>query len=337
MTAAMNNDVSMLEIAQIAGVSLSTVSRALANSPRVKLETRQRIQKLAQEMGYLPNAIARGLATRRTFTLGVVAVDITDPFIAEFIQAIDQAALDSDFSVILSNCRGDPQREMAAINILRQRRVDGIIVPDPLVADTSLLLLEEAGVPIVLFNKKQYPYSICTDNVGGAGQAVRHLLDLGHKRIAYMGKSYREDSLERQTGYKQALSAAGITPDPALIAEAGTRSPGGGWQIFKQLLDLPAPPTAVFCFDDLTAVGIISAAQAAGLRVPDHLSVVGFDDIGLCSYLAPPLTTVAQQVERVSHLMVDIVSKLLDGHREPIQVTLPGKLVVRATTAPRAD
>lgn len=332
----MNNDVSMLEIAQIAGVSLSTVSRALANSPRVKLETRQRIQKLAQEMGYLPNAIARGLATRRTFTLGVVAVDITDPFIAEFIQAIDQAALSSGFSVILSNCRGDPQRELAAINTLRQRRVDGIIVPDPLVADTSLSLLAEAGVPIVLFNQKQYPYSICTDNVDGARQAVRHLLDLGHKRIAYMGKSHREDSLERQTGYKQALLGVGIFPDPALIVEADS-SPGGGWHIFKQLLDLPAPPTAVFCFDDLTAVGIISAAQSGGLRVPDHLSVVGFDDIGLSSYLAPPLTTIAQQVERISHLMVDMVSKLLEGHREPIQVTLPGKLVVRATTAPRTD
>ena len=333
----MNNDVSMLEIARIAGVSVSTVSRALANSPRVKLETRQRIQNLAEEMGYLPNAIARSLATRRTFTLGVVAVDITDPFIAEFIQAIDKAALDSGYSVILANCRGESQREMAAINILRQRRVDGIIVPDPLVADTSLSLLKEAGVPIVLFNKKQYPYSICTDNVGGAEQAVRHLLDLGHKRIAYMGKSQREDSLERQAGYKQALLAAGISPDPALVAEASSRSPGGGWQIFKQLFNLPAPPTAVFCFDDLTAVGIISAAQAAGRRVPDHLSVVGFDNIGLCSYLAPPLTTIAQPVERISHLMVDIVLKLLDGNMEPIQVTLPGKLVVRATTAPRKN
>lgn len=332
----MNNDVSMLEIARVAGVSLSTVSRALAGSPRVKLETRQRIQSLAEQMGYLPNAIARGLATRRTFTIGVVAMDITDPFIAEFIQAIDKAALDSGYSVILSNCRGDPQREMAAINSLRQRRVDGIVVPDPLVADTSLSLLEEAGIPIVLFNKKQYPYSICTDNVGGAEQAVRHLLDLGHKRIAYLGKSKREDSHERQRGYKRALLAAGISPDPALIVEASSL-PGDGWYTFEQLLDLSAPPTAVFCFDDLMAVGIISAAQAAGLRVPDHLSVVGFDDISLGSYLAPPLTTIAQQVERMSHLMVDIISKLLDGHRAPMQVTLPGKLVVRATTVSRPN
>ena len=154
----MDSDVSMQDIAKVAGVSLSTVSRALADSPRVKIETRARIQSLAAEMGYLPNAIARGLATKRTSTLGVVVIDIADPFIAEIVRAIDKAALDRGYSVILSNCGSDPQREIEAIRVLRQRRVDGIIVPDTMVGETTAPLLKKIGVPIIYLNKESYHY-----------------------------------------------------------------------------------------------------------------------------------------------------------------------------------
>jgi DNA-binding LacI/PurR family transcriptional regulator len=328
--------VSMKDIAKVAGVSLSTVSRALADSPRVKLETRRRIQALGKEMGYVPNAIARGLATKRTRTLGVVVMDITDPFIAEIVRALDKTALKYGYSIILSHCRADPQLELAAIRVLRQQRADGIIVPDPFVADASFPLLEEIGVPVILVNKARYPCSVGTDNVDAARQAVNHLLDLGHERIAYIGDSgNREESLERQTGYKQALVARGVSPDPSLIIKSDDSLwPKGGWQGIERLLNLPQPPSAVFCFNDLTAIGAIGAVHAAGLRVPDHLSVVGFDDIDLAPYLTPPLTTVAQQGEQIAQLAIEMIFNLLDGNELPGNTTLPGRLVVRGSTAP---
>lgn len=331
----MDNDVSMQDIARIAGVSLSTVSRALADSSRVKLETRTRIQKLAEEMGYLPNAIARGLATKRTRSLGVVVMDIVDSFIAELVRTIDKTALDRGYSVNLSNCGADPHRELAAIKILRQQRVDGIIVPDPHVANTSLPHLERIGVPVILINHVNYHYSVGTDNVAAARQAVKHLLDLGHERIAYIGTNRnRDENFERWTGYQKALEEHGISPDPDLIHEDDGDWSKTGWQGISRLLNLSQPPSAVFCFNDLTAIGVIGAIYAAGLRVPNHLSVVGFDDIKLAPYLAPPLTTVAQQTEQIAQLAVEMILDLLDEKELPTNTMLPGKLIVRGSTAP---
>ncbi len=331
----MNGNVSMQDIAKIAGVSLSTVSRALADSPRVKEETRRRIQDLAQEMGYFPNAIARGLATNRTFTLGVVVIDIADTFIAEIVRTIDKTALDHGYSVILSNCGADPQREVVALTILRQQRVEGIIVPDPFVGDLSWPLLQEIGVPVILLNKTGYPYSVGTDVVNSARQAVDHLLDLGHTRIAYIASSRnREESLERQTGYEQALLSRGISPDPVLVISGDENWAKGGWQGAERLLGLPQPPSAVFCFNDLTAIGVLGAVQALGLRVPDHLSVVGYDDIDIAPYLTPPLTTVAQQGEKIARLAVEMFLNLLEGNQVLANTMLPGRLMVRGSTAP---
>jgi DNA-binding LacI/PurR family transcriptional regulator len=223
----------MKDIAEAAGVTESTVSRALANSPRVKLETRRRIQHLAREMGYVPSAIARGLATKRTSTLGVVVMDIADPFIAEVVSALDGKARDCGYSLILSSCGTDPQREMSAIKLLLQQRVDAVIVPDPLVADSTLPQLEGIGVPVILMNRKHYAYSVRTDNLNAARLAVDHLLELGHRRIAYIGGSRRpEESLERQAGYRAALMARGILVDPALSwgwGLAGRMGGGGVW------------------------------------------------------------------------------------------------------------
>jgi len=262
-------------------------------------------------------------------------MDITDPFIAQIVRTIDKTALECGYSIILSHCRADPQRELAAIRVLRQQRVDGIIVPDPFVADASLPLLEEIGVPVILVNKTRYPYSVGTDNVDAAQQAVNHLLDLGHERIAYIGDNrYREENLERQTGYEQALMARGISPDPSLVIEGDDNWwPKGGWLGIERLLNLPQPPSAVFCFNDLTAIGVIGAVHAAGLCVPDDLSVVGFDDIDLAAYLVPPLTTVAQQGKQIAQLAIEMIFNLLDGNELPGNTILPGRLVVRGSTA----
>ena len=233
--------VSLKDIAGIAGVAESTVCRALKNSPRVKPETRERIQGIAKDVGYVPSAIARGLATKRTSTLGVVVIDITDPFIADLVSAIDKIARDRDYSVILSTCGSDPEQEMSAIRLLLHQRVDAIIVPDPMVADSSLPQLEQLGVPIILMGRKSYAYSVVTDNCDGAYQATHHLLSLGHRRIAYIGGSRSpEENADRRAGYETALADAGVPVEPALIAE-GDGWPEGGRACMHALLSLPGP------------------------------------------------------------------------------------------------
>lgn len=326
--------VSMDDVAVAAGVSLSTVSRALAESPRVKLETRRHIQRLAREMGYLPNKIAQGLATKRTYTLGVVVMDIADPFVAEMVRAIDKTALDYGYSLILSNCGADPHRELAAITALHQQRVDGIIVPDPYLTDSSLPLLEEMGVPVILVSRRGYRYSVGTDHVAAGREAVNYLLDLGHERIAYISGTWaRDESQERQSGYEQALLARGISPELTVVIERDAW-PEVGSQGLERLLNLPQLPSAVFCFNDLTALGVIGAAHAAGLRVPDDLSVIGYDDISLAPHLTPPLTTMAQQKEQISKRAIELVLNLIDNQEPSARALLPAKLIVRGSTGP---
>lgn len=326
--------VTIQDVADAAGVSISTVSRALANSPRVKQETCQRIQRLASEMGYTPSAIARGLATKRTYNLGVVVRDIADPFIAELVRVMDKTALKFGYSLILSHSSDDPQRELAAINMLRRQRVDAIIIPDPFAANSFLPFLEEDQLPVIPLNKKDYPFSVGTDNIQAVFLAINHLLSLGHKDIAYIGAFISlEENEERYTGYQQALVNRGITPDPSYFCEGDGR-PEGGRRCAEKLMKLPNSPTAIFCYNDLTAIGAISGLSASGRNVPGDVSVVGFDGISIGANTNPPLTTVRQQIGKMARLSVEMALRLIDdkGWRE--QIILPGELVIRASTAP---
>lgn len=326
--------ISMKDIAEAQGVALSTVSRALADSPRIKLETRREIQRLAAEMGYEPSAIARGLATKRTHCLGVVVMDITDAFVAELVRAVDSAALDHGYRLVLTHCGGLPKRELAAIKLLRQQRVDAIIVPDPRIADSSLASLQESGVPVILMNRRSYVHSVSVDNIQGAYLAVEHLRSLGHRRIAYIGDlTNPEEDLERRTGYRRALAAGEVVLDPALVL-FGDGRPEGGFRAMVQLLTLHKPPSAVFCFNDLTAVGAMQAAQGRGVPVPDELSVVGFDGIQLSSYFFPPLTNIEQPKDTMGRLAVTMALSLVAGLEPSGDRLLEGTLVVRGSTAP---
>jgi LacI family transcriptional regulator, repressor for deo operon, udp, cdd, tsx, nupC, and nupG len=284
-------------------------------------------------MGYVPSAIARGLATRRTFSFGVVVRDIVDPCQAELVRLIDMHALELGYSLILSHSGNDDRRELAAINILRQKRVDAIIMPDSSVSDSFLAQVTKNGIPVVLLNRPSYPYSIGIDSVGAGRIAVTHLLDLGHRRIAYIGSSrYRAESNERQSGYLLALRERGIAMDPSLITASDNRS-GEEPGCMQKLLKLESPPTAVFCFNDMTAFGAISAIQSVGLRVPQDISVVGFDDIPLAAVLFPPLTSIAQDNEQMARLAVEMANALATGKPAAERTILSGRLVVRASTS----
>jgi DNA-binding LacI/PurR family transcriptional regulator len=336
--------VSIKDIAKAAGVSHPTVSRALSDSPLISEETKARIQRLAQEMGYSPNALARGLVTRQTYSVGVVVTTIADPFVAEIVQGIEATAHDYGYTVILCNSESTPEREIAAVEMLHAKRVDGVIVTASRVGALYLEYLEQIGGPIVLINNHneesgRYTFSVSVDNRHGGRLAAEHLAQLGHRRIAYVaGPANHSSDLDRLAGYRQALVEGGIEPDPALVVPGNGR-PDGGEAALQAILALDPRPTAVFCYNDMTAIGLIHAAQQAGLSIPQDVAVVGFDDILFASYLYPPLTTIAQpKVEmgqRAMHMMLSLITAREESEEDLANVVVQGKLIVRASSGGR--
>jgi DNA-binding LacI/PurR family transcriptional regulator len=342
--------VSIKDIARAAGVSHSTVSRALSDSPLVSAETKARIQHLAREMGYSPDAQARSLVMGRTQTLGVVVTTITDPFIAEIVQAIENTAHNHGYSVILASSNAEPEREIAAVEMLHSKRVDGVVVTSSRVGALYQGHLDRLGVPVVLINSHSeqrgpYMFSINVDNQHGGCLATKHLIEQGHRRIAYVtgpadhvlpsGGQTGSDDLARLTGYRKALREAGIRFNPVLIV-AGTGRPGGGGRALSKLLALKELPTAIFCYNDMTAIGVLHTARQMGISVPRELALVGFDDIPYASYVQPALSTIAQPKPEMGKRATEMVLALLSSdHQAEVDVSnvvVQGKLIVRASS-----
>jgi DNA-binding LacI/PurR family transcriptional regulator len=333
--------VSIKDIARTAGVSHSTVSRALSDSPLVSAQTKARIQRLARDMGYSPDAQARGLVMGRTQTIGVVVTTITDPFIAEIVEAIERTARDHDYSVILASSGAEPEREIAAVEMLHSKRVDGVVVTSSRIGALYQDYLDRLSVPVVLVNSHSeyagpYTFSIAVDNRHGASLATQHLVELGHRRIAYVtGPADHSDDRDRLTGYREALDLACIGFDPALVVP-GTGRAGGGQRALPVLQALAEPPTAVFCYNDMTAIGLMRAARQAGLEVPQKLSLVGFDDIPFASYVQPSLTTIAQPKPQMGtqamEMVLDLMSSPGDVEASGSNLVVSGELVVRESS-----
>jgi LacI family repressor for deo operon, udp, cdd, tsx, nupC, and nupG len=333
--------VSIKDIARLADVSHSTVSRALGDSPLVSSETKARIQRLAHEMGYSPDAQARSLVRGRTQTIGVVVTAITDPFIAEIVHAVERTARDHDYSVILASSNAEPEREIAAVEMLQSKRVDGVIVTSSRVGALYQEYLDRLGVPVVLINSHSeqsgpYTFAVNVDNRHGGCLATGHLAGLGYRRIAYVrGPADHSDDLERLAGYQRALAEGGIPFDPTLVLQGNGRA-SGGERAWPQLLALQPPPAAVFCYNDLTAVGLMRAARQGGCAIPRDLAVVGFDDIPFASYVFPSLTTVAQPKGKMGRQAVEMVLALLAGGDPHVtggaNVIVQGCLIVRESS-----
>jgi DNA-binding LacI/PurR family transcriptional regulator len=333
--------VSIKDIARAADVSHSTVSRALGDSPLVSAETKVRIQDLAREMGYSPDAQARSLVMGRTQTIGIVVTTITDPFIAEIVQAVESTAHDHGYSVILASSSSEPEREIAAVEMLRSKRVDGVIVASSRVGALYQEHLDRLGVPVVLVNSRNeergaYTFSVIVDNRHGGHLATGHLLQQGHRRIAYVtGPAGHSDNLERLAGYHQALAEAGMALDPAVVVQ-GTGRVGGGERAWSVLRALDEPPTAAFCYNDVTAMGLLHATRQAGKSVPEDLAVVGFDDIPFARYVHPPLTTVAQPKPEMGKRAMEMVMSLManggPGTGQVSNIVVQGQLIVRESS-----
>ncbi len=327
---------SIKDIARLAQVSHSTVSRALQGSPLVNAETAEKIRQIARESGYRASAVARGLVTKRTRTIGLVVTTVADPFASEVVSGLEQAANDRGYAVFLAESNAEPEREKKVVQSFAERRVDGIVVTSSRVGALYLPLLSEMEVPIVLVNNQHpgaFVHSVMIGNVEGSRAAARHLVELGHRRIAYLGDQYGYQSdTERFAGYREALDAAGILFLPELVVH-GDGKPEAAMTAMESLLALPEPPTAVCCYNDMSALGALRSIRLKGLRVPEDISVVGFDDLFLASYTEPPLTTVRQPMRRMGQMAMESLCSLMSGTESEIRIRVDAELIVRESTA----
>jgi DNA-binding LacI/PurR family transcriptional regulator len=330
---------SIKDIARLAGVSHSTVSRALRSSPLTSEVTADRIRQIAQACGYAPSAAARSLVTRRTNIVGVVVTSIMDPFAAEVVGGIEDAAHEHGFSLLLADSKAIPDREISAVRLLEERRVDGIIITASRVGALYMQALTRMQAPIVLLNNQhpsEFVHSVMIANTEASLEMTRYLIGLGHQRIAYLGDRYGDQSdTERFAGYRQAINGAGVALDPEIVVH-GDGKPEGGAAVMSALLALPHPPTAVFCYNDMTALGAIRTIRARGLRVPADVSVTGFDDLHIVQYTDPPLTTVRQPMPEMGRMAMETLYQLLRGVESQRNIKVPGEMIVRESTAPPA-
>lgn len=329
--------VSIKDIARLAGVSHSTVSRALQSSPLINRQTAEKIRLIADQLGYRASAVARGLATSRTRTLGLVVTTIADPFVADVVGGIEDAANGYGYSVLLANSHADPEREMAVVRSFEERRVDGVIVTASRVGALYVPMLSRMRVPVVLINNQhpaEFAHSVMIDNLEASREATRHLIRLGHRRIAYLGDRFGHQSdTERFGGYRQALDEADIPFQPELVVH-GDGKPEGGIEAMGRLLELAEPPTAVFCYNDMSALGALRRIRAQGLAVPRDISLVGFDDLYLARYMDPPLTTVRQPKWEMGRLAMEELMRLLEGSHAEHVIRVKGELVIRESAGP---
>jgi LacI family repressor for deo operon, udp, cdd, tsx, nupC, and nupG len=324
------------EIAAIAKVSVATVSRALQRPELVSETTRQHIHEVVKRLGYTPNALARNLRTARTRLIVALLPDIANPFFSEVIRGIEQVAHENGYSVLLGETQSSLVREQAYADMVAARQADGIITMSHRVPAIPV----QGRLPVVNaceYVKDSQVSSVYVDNVAAAGVAVDYLVMLGHRDIAFIaGPPASPISVDREEGYRLALARAKIQPHAALTA-VGDFSIEAGERAIELFLSQGQTFSAVFCSNDEMAIGAMRALGAHGLRVPEDVSVIGFDDIRFARYTTPSLTTVAQPKNALGREAMTMLIELLnDPSVPPRKRVLSADLVVRGSTAPRA-
>jgi LacI family transcriptional regulator len=329
------SNVTISDVARLAGVSSMTVSRVINDTAGVKPDKRRRVEEAIAELGYVPSRLARGLTRQRTGTLAVIVPDVANPFYTLVVRGAEDVARRAGFRVILCDTRSDIVAEQEVIEEMIAHRVEGILIAP--VSDRSrdhLRRLAKFGLPFVLVDRTVPGIdadAVLGDSESGARQLIEHLISHGHRRIGMIVESRDVSTArERRRGYEAALAAAGIPVDAALVANAAV-DPSGGLDGMQQLLALDDRPTAVFTVNNLVAVGAIEAIRAAGLEVPDDIALVCFDDIELASRLYPFLTVMEQPAETFGTLSAQLLIERIEG-RGPERsrlVVLPAEFVIR--------
>jgi LacI family transcriptional regulator len=326
------------EIAALAGVSTATVSRVVNRSGYVSEETRRAVERVVREQGYSANRHARGLSGGRTGLVGVTVPRIHPAYFSVIISGVTEALYEADMRIVLCPTLHEHDREVSLLERLMHGTTDGALLVLPEESSRELSALMEHGFRFVVVDPRKRMEApvptVSAASSSGAAQATGHLIELGHRRIAAItGPRGWMATDERLRGYHAALAAAGVLPDPQLVIESNFEL-DGGLAAGAELLSRPEPPTAIFAFNDQLALGAMQAAMRLGVRVPEQVSIVGFDDTAEAQIVTPRLTTVHQPLAEIGRLAVSLLTRLLEGqHVEALHVELETTLVLRDSTA----
>jgi DNA-binding LacI/PurR family transcriptional regulator len=333
--------ITLEDLALKAGVSHSTVSRALADSPLVNPATKARIQNLAQEAGYQVNQVARNLKVRTTKTIGLVVPEVSNPFYPELIQQVADRAKLAGYSLQLHLSAADQESESACIASLAGNRADGILLVTGergLIARSQVNSLVASGTPVVIMGwveDAEHLDLVAGDDAAGGRELAYHLADLGHKRIVVLGKPPHRGVLDRMVGFSEALTERGIPLLPEMVIEVASEE-----EVrigVSDLLKLPEPPTAIFAYQDSLAAVVYRQLEKEGLSIPNDMTVVGFDNLDLATYLSPELTTVGTHISPLTSAFVSLLVARIQGtypDPTPQSIIVTPRLVVRASSAP---
>ncbi|NLM39484.1 MAG: LacI family transcriptional regulator [Firmicutes bacterium] len=334
--------ISMAEIARKCGVSKATVSRALADDPRVKPETKAYIKEVARRYNYRPHAVASNLARGRSKTIGMMLPaaprTIADPFFLEYLNGVSTVLFEHGYSMLLPQVSPNDVQETIT-SLSAQGRVDGVVLTEPRLDDPRIEFLKNSRIPFVFLGSTNAPDVswVDGDNIGGAYSAVQELYRLGHRRIAIItGEEGLVSTANRCRGYEHAMADLGLAVDPDLVWH-GDFTREGAYRVVRERLmaDGGMNATAIFASNDLMAIGAIQALHEAGLRVPEDVSVIGFDGVEVGKYLTPPLTTVQQPIHELGRQVAYTLLGLLEEGKRCRQITLPVRLVNPGNTAGR--
>ena len=322
------------------------VKQLNSKNPNVKIpeETRQRVLQAMEDLGYVPNILARGLRSGQTKTVGLVVPDNSNPFFAEVARAIEDEGNSNGYSVILCNSDDSAEKENDYINVLISKQIDGVIFISAGGSREILRKLQISKTPFVVIDRGVpgiHADTVMLENQKGGYLATKHLLDLGHTDIACItGPSQYSPSAQRVDGYCKALTESRISPNQDLIIQGDFRMKSGG-EAISQLLDLEKPPTAVFVCNDLMAIGAIQVAHSKGLKIPEDMSIVGFDDISLAQAIYPSLTTIAQPIMQIAEKVMSLLIRRIGDQEEATnnfeieQVLFEPTLIIRDSTVER--
>ncbi len=329
----------MKDVAQLAGVSTATVSRALMNPEKVSASTRKKVEQAVMEAGYSPNSLARNLRRNESKTIIVIVPDICDPYFTEIVRGVEEAALAQGYLVLLGDSGQQLARESSFANLVFTKQADGMLLLGSKVPfDVSKA--EQKNLPPMVMACEYAPElelpTVHIDNLTSAFEAVNYLTQMGHMKIGQIcGANNASLSQFRKQGYQQALRRADITLNPAYTVQ-GDLSFEGGARAVNALLSLPEPPTALFCHSDMMAIGAMQQAKRLGFRIPQDLSIVGFDDIQFAEYCDPPLTTVSQPRYQIGYQAMNMLLDQLKGKEIPAgSRLLDAKLVIRESVCSR--
>lgn len=336
----LSSPVTIKDVAREAGVNISTVSRALNNGYGVHARTVERVMAVAKRLNYTPNRVARGLATGCLHSLALIISDIRNPFFAEVTRGAEDAARSAGYDLVLCSSELDPEKQMGYVRSLLSKRVDGIVMNSvSALSSQDQAELVASGVPVVLLNRSAPGRMFSTvraDNEAGGALAAKYLLELGHHKIAHLtGRRDHGNLNDRARGFVRVLQSARPPLQPVILR--GEHNFSGGSELTRRLLAKHPHVTAVFAANDIMAFGVVRAALERGLRIPEDLSLIGFDDVELASIIYPPLTTIHQPKYEVGYAAVEILLRLgqSKGKQVPEHRTLGVELIERRSCSPR--